>query len=323
MNTFRYFERRTLLRTFSASGFPRPSRSNKESKRTRGRAPSLGLHSRRIEPVNTISRWLVVSVLVPLTLAAAPPVTPLPNAHAHNDYEHTRPLFDALDQGFGSVEADIYLVEDHLLVAHDRSQVKPERTLQALYLEPLRARVKANKGRVHPGLAQFYLLIDIKTDAVKTYEVLRGVLKEYGELFTVFRADRTETNAVTAVISGNRPRELLAAEDPRLAALDGRLPDLEGPLNRHVIPWISESWSSQFKWRGAEEMPNDELDKLRKIVSTAHAQGRKVRFWGAPDDPQLWHVQLAVEVDLINTDKLAELRKFLMGVSGAPSETRP
>ena len=23
--------------------------------------------------------------------------TPLPNAHAHNDYEHTRPLLDALD----------------------------------------------------------------------------------------------------------------------------------------------------------------------------------------------------------------------------------
>src|SRR5438128_1656766 len=36
-------------------------------------------------------------------LAAEP--TPLLHAHAHNDYEHTHPLFDALEQGFCSVEA--------------------------------------------------------------------------------------------------------------------------------------------------------------------------------------------------------------------------
>ena len=30
-------------------------------------------------------------------------ITPLPRAHAHNDYEHKRPLLDALEQGFCSV----------------------------------------------------------------------------------------------------------------------------------------------------------------------------------------------------------------------------
>jgi hypothetical protein len=34
----------------------------------------------------------------------------LERAHAHNDYEHERPLFDALDHNFKSVEADIWLV---------------------------------------------------------------------------------------------------------------------------------------------------------------------------------------------------------------------
>src|SRR4030095_12119754 len=45
--------------------------------------------------------------------------TPLLRAHAHNDYEHTRPLLDALEQGFCSVEADIYLIDGELRVAHD------------------------------------------------------------------------------------------------------------------------------------------------------------------------------------------------------------
>src|SRR5438552_6105912 len=92
---------------------------------------------------------------------AAGPVVPLIHTHAHNDYEHKRPLFDALDHGFCSVEADIFLVEGQLLVAHNRSQTKPERTLQSLYLDPLRARVKKNAGRVYPAGPEVTLLIDI------------------------------------------------------------------------------------------------------------------------------------------------------------------
>src|SRR5438034_4524920 len=78
-------------------------------------------------------------------------VVPLSHGHAHNDYEHKRPLFDALDNGFCSVEADIYLVNGQLLVAHERFQAKPEKTLQSLYLDPLRERVKKNGGRVYPN----------------------------------------------------------------------------------------------------------------------------------------------------------------------------
>src|SRR5207245_1971454 len=76
-----------------------------------------------------------------------------PRRHAHNGYQHRRPLLDVLDRGFCSVEADAYLIDGKLLVAHDRKDVKPDRTLQALDLDldPLRARVRANGGRVHPG----------------------------------------------------------------------------------------------------------------------------------------------------------------------------
>ena len=47
----------------------------------------------------------------------------LPAAHAHNDYLHKRPLLDALAQGFCSVEADIFLVDGALLVAHELSLI--------------------------------------------------------------------------------------------------------------------------------------------------------------------------------------------------------
>src|SRR6266566_4592479 len=113
---------------------------------------------------------------------------PFLSAHAHNDYEHARPLFDALDHGFCSVEADIHLVNGQLLVAHDRSQVKPERTLQTLYLDPLRERARRNGGRVYPNGPEVILLVDVKSEGGKNYYALRDVIKEYAEVLTVFGA---------------------------------------------------------------------------------------------------------------------------------------
>src|SRR4051794_11488643 len=91
--------------------------------------------------------------------------SPLDRAHAHNDYQHVRPLLDALHHGFGSVEADIYLVDGALLVAHDRDSVRADRTLEALYLAPLRAWTASHTGHVYPGRPPLTLLIDVKSQA--------------------------------------------------------------------------------------------------------------------------------------------------------------
>src|SRR5688572_5057751 len=88
----------------------------------------------------------------------------LPNAHAHNDYEHTRPLLDALSHGFTSVEADVYLVDGKLVVAHDREDVRPERTLERLYLDPLHQFAAGKKSIFERG-GTLTLLIDFKSEA--------------------------------------------------------------------------------------------------------------------------------------------------------------
>jgi glycerophosphoryl diester phosphodiesterase len=57
-------------------------------------------------------------------------------------------------------------------------------------------------------------------------------------------------------------------------------------------------------------MEAEDKQKLKETVSKAHAKGRQVRFWGAPDKAPIWSEMLANGVDLINTDDLAGLRKF-------------
>ncbi|MEI2726319.1 MAG: phosphatidylinositol-specific phospholipase C/glycerophosphodiester phosphodiesterase family protein [Verrucomicrobiota bacterium] len=240
---------------------------------------------------------------------------PLIHAHAHNDYEHPRPLLDALDHGFCGVEADIYLVNGRLLVAHNRSQVKPERTLQALYLDPLRERVQRNGGRVFAGGPEFTLLIDLKSDWQQIYPLLRGVLTNYADLLTTFRDGVKQTNAITIVISGSRAKAMFAGETTGYAGYDGLLTDLDSTAPATLIPWISADWKMHFTWSGVGPMPKGEQKKLGEIVAKAHAQGRRVRFWGAPDNETFWRAMRAADVDLINTDNLAGVEKFLRSES--------
>ena len=243
---------------------------------------------------------------------------PLTRVHAHNDYEHKRPLLDALDQGFCSVEADIYLVDGQLFVAHERNKVRPERTLQALYLEPLRQRVRQNNGRVYRNGPEVVLLVDLKSDWTEIYPVLRKVLQQYADMLVTFHDGIRETNAILAIITGNRSKSMFDGESVRYAALDGELEDLNGDKKADLIPWISGNWYKTFMWRGTGQIDPEERAKLRAIVARAHQQGRKVRFWGSPDQPVFWQELLLDDVDLINTDDLVGAAKFLRerGITG-------
>jgi hypothetical protein len=258
-----------------------------------------------------LSLWISAFADLAGTVATAD-LTPLTRAHAHNDYEHPRPLLDALDNGFCSIEADIYLVDGQLLVAHNRSQTKPERTLTALYLEPLRERVRLNQGRVYRDGPSVFLFIDLKTEAEATFAVLSSTLTNYQSMLTRFEGERIVTNAVWVIITGNRPRDIIARQNPRFCSYDGLLTDLERDTSVSLTPIISESWTSLFKWRGQGELPADDDAKMRKILDQAHQQNKRVRFWGAPDHAQAWRVFFKAGVDLINTDDLAGLRMFLL-----------
>lgn len=258
-------------------------------------------------------RHLVLVLFVGLLSLEAFAQADLPcRAHAHNDYEHDRPLLDALDHGFCSVEADIHMVDGALLVAHDREDVDPERTLQGLYLDPLREQVRKNGGHVLPGGPPVILLIDIKSEAEATYQVLRQVLRQYADILTVFSQEAMDEGPVTAIISGNRPRAMMADEAIRYAAYDGRLEDLDDSgLSPAFIPLVSSNWSAIARWYGNGEFPEEARQRLRKVVAQAHEQGRLIRFWATSDNPVVWHELYEAGVDLLNADDLAGLQAFL------------
>jgi hypothetical protein len=256
---------------------------------------------------------LVVAGGIACGAARAKDAKPLKQAHAHNDYLHERPLLDALDHGFTSVEADIFLVDGKLLVAHTQREIDPQRTLQALYLDPLRRRVLAGGGWVHAGGGPFHLLIDLKSAGEPTYAALSKVLAEYSDIVSAIRDGKLDQKAVDVSISGNRPIAVLSSEPLRYAGIDGRLSDLESDFPAHLMPLLSDNWRTHFKWRGEGPIAEAERKKLSDTVAQAHADGRRIRFWATPDNVAMWRELHAAGVDMINTDDLAGLEGFLRG----------
>ncbi len=236
--------------------------------------------------------------------------TLLPQAHSHNDYYRERPLEDALALGFCSVEADIHLVDGTLLVAHDLDKVSAEKTLSALYLQPLYARFQ-QFGSIYPEAAPFQLLIDIKSDGESTFAALQQELLAFESMLTHFTADSTTPGAVTVVVSGNRAVDAILGAKPRLSGIDGRLQDLDGAYTAHQMPLISDNWTKHFRWRGKGDLPEAEMERLRSIVTQTHEKGMRLRFWATPQRDDVWATLYAAGVDVLNADDLKALRDVL------------
>ena len=244
-----------------------------------------------------------------LTASSAAPVEFHPQAHSHNDYEQARPFHLAYENGFASYEADVFLVDGDLKVAHDKEDIKPDRTLRSLYLDPMSAAAKANKGWLFKPGQQVVLMVDIKAAGAEAWKVLRTQALQYPSLFATHGR-----GPVRIVVSGDRPRDLIFADPQAITWFDGRASDLETPGG--PIHMISENWRSHFTNVGLSPFKQEEKDKLLAWTGKAHALGRKVRFWATPESEKLWETLVENGVDYIGTDKPDVLNKFLTGRKG-------
>lgn len=230
---------------------------------------------------------------------------PHPQAHAHNDYEHVRPLFDALSNGFMSVEADVHLKDGALLVAHNRLG-KRSRTLRELYLKPLDSLLEKN-GSIYPGhRGTFLLMIDCKTESESTLRAIQKELSVFPSLLC-----RQSGCPVQVFLSGNRALETMTQEMYNGIALDGRPDDLGRGFSVEMMPVVSDNYGKWCRWDGRSEPNAGDLDRIRELAGRVHAEGKKLRLWAIPDNERTWTMLLSVGVDLINSDRLEELHRFL------------
>lgn len=237
-------------------------------------------------------------------LSAAPPVpavglikeAPLlaerPLLHSHNDYRRARPLEDALALGFDSVEVDVFLVGGRLLVAHKAEELDARRTLEGLYLEPLRRLAETGKAR------SLVLLVDLKSEANAAARALDDLLQRYEGLL-----------ANVSVLASGSASGGLSGSPPRRFAIDANR--LGTGVTAERMPWVSLNWWEAMLWDGALPIPADERRRLRELARRAREEGRRLRFWKAPDHERVWAELCSAGVGVLHTDRLSSLRRFV------------
>ena len=233
-------------------------------------------------------------------------------AFSHNDYWRPRPLFDALSYRFNCVEADLWLIDDELYVAHDISEIKKENTFVEMYLKPLAELIKKNGGKVYKNSDRpFFLMVDCKTSGEKMYPVLKKMIEPYKDLFCSVDNGEYKEGAILFFLSGDRPLETLPKESSRFVFLDGRVNDLNKDISASVMPVVSDNYGSHFSWKGSREMPEEELKKMREIIKQTHTEGKLLRWWGAPATKRFRQFLIREGVDLIGTDNIEQLYEEL------------
>jgi alkaline phosphatase len=251
----------------------------------------------RILLFNFIVSWSLHGV-------AQPSIYSVANTHSHNDYENARPFRAAYENGFGSIEADIFLQHGGLIVAHDTRELLLNRTLEDLYLHPLDSVLRAHHGYVYADSSRrLQLLIDVKTEARTTLARLIETLQKYPAL--------TSASSLHWVISGNRPPPGEFTSYPAYILFDGVISQSYDPPALRKIAMMSDDFRHYSSWNGQGELPAGDVIILQEAIGKVHAQKIPVRFWNAPDQPNAWAWFIRLKSDFINTDHISELAAFL------------
>ncbi|PZR14910.1 MAG: hypothetical protein DI536_08995 [Archangium gephyra] len=256
------------------------------------------------------------SLALLLLLSACPPVlpdvdagvtTPLVFKHAHNDYEHGRPLLDALAQGFESVEADIWLDGADIGVSHGGAPYVG--SLSSLYLDPLAQRIADNNGSVHGDGKPFFLWVDLKQGSAELQNVLAAQLSAC-EWLTEFDDDGVvKPGAVTVFLTGDdaAKKALVSRAAPRRFARDSNdYKTTDGAADGRWRAYAVNYWAF-MQWDGNGKLPITQQRQLENLVNGAHANGRVIRIFSNPDTPGYWRAAKAAGVDFVNTDQLEQL----------------
>ena len=223
---------------------------------------------------------------------------------AHNDYVQPVPFYTAHKLKVGFIEADVFLEGNQLMVAHHEQEIRAGKTLQYLYLEPLKKEINENKGSVYQNSSQpLTLMIDLKTEGVSTLNTLVSLLKTFPELIGC--------RTLRIMISGSVPDPQMWNNYPSFIFFDGR-PHIDYSADQlERVSMISTSFRDHSTWDGIGKLPDADQAKLILMVEAAHKKGKPMRFWATPDFEEAWVELMKLKLDVIVTDNVTGLSHFL------------
>lgn len=261
-------------------------------------------------------RKLSVSLLLLLLFYGTVKAQPIVRAHAHNDYVHKRPLSDALQNGFTSIEIDVFAHRNQLKVAHIPLALGIKKNIDVLYFKPLSQLLEKQNGQVYMGYTTpVILMVDFKNNPEVTYQLLKDAITPYYHYLTLYQNGQViQQGAVEILVSGKVPLAMLRQEDTLWCTADVQITKMADSTLRPVVSRYSSAWKKFFTWTGKGEMPLKERKQLNELVTEANRLGKHIRFYHIPDKPNVWTTLLEAGVHWINTDRLRDFKKHYLTV---------
>ncbi|MBQ0087394.1 MAG: alkaline phosphatase [Bacteroidales bacterium] len=223
--------------------------------------------------------------------------------HSHNDYDRNVPFYQAYAQGVASVESDLYYIDGKLLVAHNKEDVKPERTFEALYVEPAVKMFRQNNGHPYKDPSKpLQILVDIKEETEPTMSAIVAALEKYPDVFA--------TQGVRVVITGNRPAPADFPKYPSWIMYDGDVDMTYTEEQLKQIALFSPCFTDYAHWNGKGAPVKDQEDKLMNVIGKVHDMGKPIRFWGAPETLTAYYTFYNYGIDYFNTDNPEQCTMF-------------
>jgi len=239
------------------------------------------------------------SSLLSLAIVLISPIAQAQSIFAHNDYLKARPFYNAFDLKVGYIEADVFLEKGELLVAHTKKEIDPSKTLESMYIQPLSQKVKESNGKLY-GVT---LMIDLKTGGAPTMYALIKLVERYPEI--------TKCDGLWITMSGNYPPPSEWKNYPGWIMFDGR-PNVNYSTEEiEKLRLISTDFKSVSDWNGDGEIPANDEARIREVIIGAHKLNMPIRFWASPDFQNAWEKLEAIGVDILNSDNIDELSKYL------------
>ena len=223
--------------------------------------------------------------------------------HSHNDYLQTVPFWTAFSAGASSIEIDVILKEGKLIVAHEPETIDPRRTIESLYMDPIAAGLKS--GVIESF--SFHLLVDLKTAAHPTLEVLLESMKPY----EAFLYGKENPEGLKLIISGNRPQPEEYKNYPDWMFFDYQDKELTADLPWEKIGMVSLSFRQFSAWDGEGSMAENERKAVQNFIDLVHRFDKPARLWATPDSQSAWKVFYEMGMDYINTDLPIEAGDYL------------
>ena len=239
---------------------------------------------------------LLLAALPFCTVAAAqPPVL----IHSHNDYARRVPFYQAYAQQVSSIEADVFLHDGQLLVGHDPEEPNPALTFEALYVEPIATLFARNGGRAFADSDRhLQLMIELKSETGPTLRAVADLLGRHPEVFD----PATNPEAVRIVATGRIPAPEEFGEYPEYIRFDGTWDADYTPAQAARVALVSADFRAFSQWNGKGSIIPEEKARLQEAIDRAHAMGKPVRFWNAPEGVTVYYTFYDMGIDYINTD---------------------